>query len=99
MPLEKKLPIGTNEILYSGQTLRFTTAVPLFVRLEPISAVEIRFTIRVLPGAPIPQGPEGNAQTTIHIFWVNFGADVYDGGPPSGVIEGVLNTEGGFVDR
>ena len=99
VPLEKKIPIGETLVVYAGQTLRFTTTVPLFLKLEPISATQIQFRVRVFPGLPIPSGPVGSAENSLEIYWVNVGTDVYDGGAPSGIIEGVLNTEGGFVDR
>ena len=99
VPLEKKIPIGETLVVYAGQTLRFTTTVPLYLKLEPISATQIQFRVRVYPGLPIPSGPVGTAENSLEIYWVNVGTDVYDGGAPSGIIEGVLNTEGGFVDR
>lgn len=99
VPLEKKIPIGETLVVYAGQTLRFTTTVPLYLKLEPISATQIQFRVRVFPGLPIPSGPVGTAENSLEIYWVNVGTDVYDGGAPSGIIEGVLNTEGGFVDR
>lgn len=99
MPLEKKLPAGETTIEYAGQQLRFTSSVPLFVRLEPISQTQIQYKVRVYPGHPIPSGPVGTAENNLEIYWVNVGTDIYDGGAPSGTIEGILNTEGGFVDR
>ncbi len=99
MPLEKKILAGQTTIDYAGQSLRFTTTVPLFVRLEPISLTQIKFTVRVHPGYAVPAGPVGSAENSLEIYWVNVGTDVYEGGAPSGTIEGVLDTEGGFVDR
>ena len=101
LPLEKKVPAGETVIVYAGQTLRFTTSVPLFVRLEPIppSSTLIQYHVRVYPGHPVPSGPVGTAENSLQIYWVNFGTDVYEGGAPSETLEGILNTEGGFVDR
>jgi hypothetical protein len=99
LPLEKKLLAGESTVQYAGQTLRFTSSVPLLVRLEPLSLTQIQYRVRVHPGFPIPSGPVGSAENNLVIFWVNIGTDIYEGGAPSGVIEGVLNTEGGFVDR
>jgi hypothetical protein len=99
LPLEKKIPAGQTTIDYAGQTLRFTTSVTLYVKLEPISLTQIRYTVRVYPGVPLPSGPVGSAENNLEIYWVNVGTDVYEGGAPSGTIEGILNTEGGFVDR
>jgi hypothetical protein len=99
LPLEKKVPAGETIIEYAGQQLRFTTSVPLYLKLEPVTATQIHFRVRVYPGNPIPSGPVGTAENNLVIYWINVGTDVYDGGAPSGIIEGVLDTEGGFVDR
>ncbi len=99
LPLEKKVAVGESIIDYAGQTLRFNTSVPLLVRLEPLSTTQIQYKVKVHPGFAIPSGPAGSSENNLTIFWVNIGTDVYDGGAPSGTIEGVLNTEGGFVDR
>ncbi len=99
IPLEKKVTIGQSTIYYAGQTIEITTTVPLLVRLEPVTMTRIQYRIRVQPGYPLPSGPEGSAGNNLLIRWVNFGEDIYEGGVPSGVIEGILDTEGGFVDR
>lgn len=99
MPVEKKIPAGETVIQYAGQSIRFTTTVPLFVRLEPLSQTRIHFKVRVYPGQPMPSGPAGSAENNLEIYWLNFGTDIYEGGAPSDIIEGILNTEGGFVDR
>jgi hypothetical protein len=99
MPVEKKIPAGETTIQYAGQSLRFTTSVTLFVRLEPLSETRIQFRVKLYPGQPMPSGPAGSSENNIEIHWLNYGTDIYEGGAPSGVIEGVLNTEGGFVDR
>ncbi len=99
LPLEKKVPAGESTIQYAGQTLRFTSSVPLYVRLEPVTETRIRFRVKVYPGHPIPTGPVGTAENSLEIYWVNIGNDIYDGGISSETIEGTLDTEGGFVDR
>jgi len=99
LPLEKKVAVGETIITYAGQTLRFNTSVPLLVRLEPLSVTQIQYKVKVHPGFAIPSGPAGSSENNLTIFWVNIGTGVYDGGAPSGTLEGVLNTEGGFVDR
>lgn len=99
LPVEKKIPAGETTIEYVGQSLRFTTSVPLLVRLGPIGLTRIQYQVKVQPGYSVPNGPVGSSENNLEIFWVNIGADVYQGGLPSGSIEGTLNTEGGFVDR
>ncbi len=100
LPVEKKLPAGESTVEYAGQVLRFTSSVPLHVRLEPLSQTLIRFRVRVQPGHALPTGPAGSSTNNLEIYWVNVGTDVYQGGAPTAdTIEGTLNTEGGFVDR
>ena len=99
LPLERKVPAGETVIDYAGQTIRFNSSTPLSVKLEPISLTQISFKVKVYPGTPLPSGPVGTAENVLKIYWVNIGTDIYDGGAPMETIEGILNTEGGFVDR
>jgi hypothetical protein len=99
VPMEKKLPAGESSVEYSGQTFRFNSSVPLFVRFDSLSPVTVQYKVRVQTGYAIPSAPAGTTENTLAIYWVNVGTDLYNGGLPSGWIEGILNTEGGFVDR
>jgi hypothetical protein len=99
VPLEKKLPVGESYVEYGGQTIRFNSSVPLFVRFDSISPSQIQYKVRVQTGFAIPSGPIGTSENTLAIHWVNIAEDIYNGGVPSGTLEGILNTEGGFVDR
>ena len=99
LPLERKIPAGETVVSYAGQTIRFESTTPLLLKLEPISLTEIAFKVKLYPGTPLPNGPEGTAENNLLIYWVNVGTDIYEGGAPAGTIEGILNTEGGFVDR
>ena len=99
VPLEKKLPAGESYVEYSGQTIRFVSSVPLFVRFDSVSPSEIQYKIRVQTGFAIPSAPIGTTENTLAVHWVNIAEDIYNGGIPSGTLEGILNTEGGFVDR
>lgn len=99
LPLEKKIPAGETVVDYAGQTIRFNSSTTLLLKLEPISLTQIAFKIKVYPGTPLPSGPAGSAENTLSVYWVNVGTDIYDGGAPAETIEGILNTEGGFVDR
>jgi len=99
LPIEKKVPAGESVVFYAGQTLQFNTSVPLLLKLEPLTLTRIKLKVKVHPGYPIPNGPAATAENTLIIYWVNFSTDVYDGGAPAETIEGILDTEGGFVDR
>lgn len=99
MPLETKVRVGETTVDYAGQSFRFTTSVPLFVRFDSISSSQIQYKVKVQAGYPIPSAPAGTVENSVEIYWVNSATDIYSGGAPSGTLEGILNTEGGFVDR
>ena len=99
MPLEKKILAGESSVEYAGQTFRFTTSVPLFVRFDSVGPTKVQYKVRVQVGYPLPSAPAGTAENTVAIQWVNVGEELYNGGAPSGWVEGILDTEGGFVDR
>ncbi len=99
VPLEKKITAGTTNVTYLGQTLRFTTSVPLLVKCDAESSTRFKMTVTLYPGTPLPNGPNTYAAENLYIYWSNFGTDVYNGGIPSGELTTWLNTEGGFVDR
>jgi hypothetical protein len=99
-PLEKKLPVGESTFVYADQTIRISTPTALIVRCDPLSSTQIRVRVSVYNGVPAPSGSAAPT-TTLHIYWVNNGTDVYDGSvpPPGSYVDAVLTTEGGFVDR
>lgn len=98
LPLQKKINPGVTTISYAGQDLRFTTAVPLVVRLEPLSTTRIKLTVSAY-GAPAGGG-HAAAPADLNIYWENWDSDVYTGPPPtSDDWEGVLNTESGFTEK
>ena len=99
VPLEKKLPAGESSVEYAGQTIRFTSSVPLYVRFDSISPSQVQYRVRIQTGFALPSAPIGTVENTLAIYWVNVDTDIYNGGVPSGTLEGILNTEGGFVDR
>jgi hypothetical protein len=99
LPLEAKIRAGETTIDYAGQSFRFTTSVPLYARFEWMSASHIQYKVRVQAGYAIPSAPAGTIENTVEIYWSNADKDIYSGGVPTGTLEGILNTEGGFVDR
>jgi hypothetical protein len=90
LSVEKKILPGSATITYLGQTLEINTPVALKVRLEP-DPVGVRFKFFATSG--------GFPGANLHIYWVNVGTDVYNGEVFNDPLEGILNTEGGFVDR
>jgi hypothetical protein len=97
LPLEKKVPAGVTTVDYMGQTLKFTTAVPLVVKFEALSDYQIRLTVRTYSGTS--GGAQGSSAGSMNIFWEDWSNDVYDGPPPSEPWEGILNTESGFTEK
>jgi hypothetical protein len=99
VPLERKLPAGESSVEYAGQTIRFTSSLPLFVRFDSISPSQVQYKVRIQSGFALPSAPAGTLENTLAIYWVNVDTDIYNGGLPLDTLEGILNTEGGFVDR
>ncbi len=97
LPLEKKLAAGTTVVEYAGQHIRFSTPVPLLVRLEPVTATRIRLRFSAYPGVPSAASPS----TTLSVFWEDFGNSIYEGAvpPETDPWDGLMLTEGGFIDR
>ena len=98
LPLDKKLPAGVTTVNYAGQSLRFTTPVPLIISLSPISETRIRLTVRSYGGGGASQGA---VAANVTIYWENYNSDVYTGpAPPSSQPwEGTLNSESGFTEK
>jgi len=98
-PVDLKIQAGVPQTInYAGQVLRFASPIGLAVRLEPYNEINIKITIR-----PVADG-SGGPQTVInedplHIYWENFGTDVYLAEPPSAVWTGIMYTESGFTEK
>ena len=92
-PLQKTVLPGQATIEYAGQTLRFTTDVPLKVNLTPLGADRIEIKIVAHPSYG---GGNAPANTTVQIFWANWNDEIYDGPPPLGAI---ILTESGLTEK
>jgi hypothetical protein len=96
LPLDKNLRPGVTVIDYMGQSLRFTTDVPLQVRLMPLDETRIKLQFRT------PSGHDGSASgatLNLVIFWDNWGSDIYSGSPPADWETEILLTESGFTEK
>ncbi len=83
-------------INFAGQSLRFTTDVPLKVSLEIVAPGKIRLKFKAVPTA----GGNAPAATTVNIFWENWSNDIYDGSAPTTEPwDGILLTESGFTEK
>lgn len=98
MSLDKRVLPGITFIQYEGQVFRFATPVTLNVNFETLSASLIHLTFVAPPGGP---GQHVTANTVkVAVYWVTFDTNIYEGAAPVGEPwDGILNTEGGFVDR
>ena len=93
VPLQKTVLPPQTTIEYAGQTLRFTTDIPLKLTLTPLGTDRIE--IKIVPH-PSYGGGNSPAGTTVQIFWENWNDEIYDGPAPWGVI---LLTESGFTEK
>ena len=97
-PLEKTLMPGVTVIDYADQHLRFTTAVPLQLRLLPLDATHIQLQFRAR-GIQQPGGGSAPSSQTVEIFWEDWNNDIYSGSAPEGWWSGILATESGFTEK
>jgi hypothetical protein len=98
-PIVQVVEPGQSTILYAGQSLRFTTDVPLKLSLTPLEPGRIHMKVKAI----IPRGGGGNAPASgseiVEIFWLNWDNEIYDGPPPENPWEGILLTESGFTEK
>jgi hypothetical protein len=98
-PLEKTIFPGQSTILYAGQTLKFTTDVPLKLSLVPMGPDKILMKFKAHPGYT-GDGSAAPLSTNVFVFWDNWNNEIYNGPPPMGEAwEGLLNTESGFTEK
>ena len=95
-PLDKTVLPGTTTIHYAGLNLRFTTDVPLRVKLMPLSTTEVGITVRTHGSVPV-NPVSGN--DSVEIFWEDFNESIYDGPPMIGEWGGIINSESGFTEK
>ena len=90
LPLEK-ISSGTWAVEYAGQHFKVASQVPVKLRFEYLSPTQIKLTIT--------SEHVGGGKVTV--YWEEFEKFVYQGPVPTSAepFEGILNTEGGFVDR
>lgn len=94
-PIEKNLRVGVTVVDYMGQSLRFTTDVPLQIRLIALDESRIKLQFRTPGGG----GGEGSAVTDLNIFWENWDNEIYSGSAPEEWETEILLTESGFTEK
>ena len=96
-PVEESVAPGVSTIYYAGQTLRFTTDVPLKVFLSAVAPDRIFLKFRA-PASYVPGGSSTSA--VVEVYWENWSNEIYEGPPPTTPPwEGILLTEGGFTEK
>lgn len=95
VPLEKTLLPGVTTLNYWGQTLRFTTDVPIRVSLLAIGEGRIR--LQFSRYGSLEGGASGTSDVLIQ--WENWDNEIYSGPAPDDPWSGILNTESGFTEK
>jgi hypothetical protein len=97
-PLEKNLRPGVTVVVYLGQSLRFTTDVPVQISMIALDENRIRLQFRIRGGEQ-GQGGQGHAATSLVIYWENWDNGIYTGSAPPDWQTEVLLTESGFTEK
>ena len=90
LPLEK-ISSGQSAVEYAGQHFKISSTAQVKVRFELITPTQIKLTFYT----------ENVSGARVTVYWEEFSKVVYAGPIPTSAEpwEGILNTEGGFVDR
>lgn len=81
---------------YAGQSLKFTTDVPLKVGLMDMGTGKILLRFQSEAGAA---GGNAPASTNVIVHWADWGNDIYDGIAPDDPWSVYLLTESGFTEK
>ena len=95
-PLKKVVNPPQETILYAGQTLKFTTDVPLKVTLMDMGTGKILLKFRsedVLPGGDAP------VSNNVIVNWEDWSNEIYNGTAPDDPWSVYLLTESGFTEK
>jgi hypothetical protein len=95
-PLKKVVNPPQETILYAGQTLKFTTEVPLKVTLMDMGTGKVLLKIW-FEGLPVGGGAP--ASNNVIVNWIDWGSEIYNGGAPDDAWSVYLLTESGFTEK
>jgi hypothetical protein len=97
-PVDRSVFPGVTTIQYANQTLVFTTAVPLRVKLQVLASgiVELRFKAQQTRSTTGGNQSSAGGQTVI--FWEQAGEDIFNGSA-SGDWTDIPLTEGGWTEK
>jgi len=96
-PFLKAIPAGETTIQYAGQSLKFTTDVPLKVSMNFEQPGKIRLKVKAYPPTG---GGDAPAYNSLQIMWENWNNEIYFGPPPvEEPLDELLLTESGFTEK
>jgi hypothetical protein len=95
-PLKTVVNPPQQTIHYAGQTLKFTTDVPLKVVLMDMGYAKIQLKMQSEAGAT---GGSSPASTNVIVHWEDWSNDIYDGAAPDDPWSVYLLTESGFTEK
>lgn len=95
-PLKKVVNPPQETINYAGQTLKFTTTVPLKVTLMDMGTGKVLLKFRAEGGLPAGDAPASN---DVIVDWEDWGNELYNGAAPEDTWSIYLLTESGFTEK
>ncbi|MGD8412714.1 MAG: hypothetical protein PVF33_00690 [Candidatus Latescibacterota bacterium] len=95
-PLKKVVNPPQETIYYAGQTLKFTTDVPLKVTLMDMGTGKVLLKIRSEGVAPAGDAPASN---NVIVHWEDWNSEIYNGAAPDDPWSVYLLTESGFTEK
>ena len=95
-PLKVVVNPPQQTIQYAGQTLKFTTDVPLKVGLMDMGTGKILLKFQSEAGA---MGGNSPATTSVIVHWEDWSNDIYNGAAPDDPWSIYLLTESGFTEK
>jgi hypothetical protein len=98
VPIERGIHPGVTTIQYASQTLVFTTAVPLKIKLRVATAGHIELSFKKTNSRDQGQGMAGASTGQTVIFWEQAAEDIYSGFAPDSWYDIPLG-EGGFTEK
>jgi len=97
-PMERSIFPGVTTVQYSGQTLVFTTAEPLKIKLRVVPAGYVELSFMKAPSRGGSQGARSSAGGQTVVFWEQSAENLYSGFAPEGWFDIPL-TEGGWTEK
>jgi hypothetical protein len=105
--VHKDILPGVTYESFAGQHFRFETTVPIRVSFKSKSPTHIILKFKMLHSSEYNSEKTGKVRGQrlysegdyIIIAWEDWASDIYNGAPPSGIWEGILDTESGFTEK